>query len=177
MQFKLGCICLALFSLSACGGGGGGDGSSPGVGTSTFTVPAGIVSTVFRECLQSQASEKGWRSTADVRDIECARDYSVSDHGVGVETLEGVQAFSNLEEIIIHGSGTLGLGRIGDLSPLRGLGRLRTIEMYEADLRSLESIRNMSSLQRLVIIPTRFSDLSPITTLGGLKHLDLSQCD
>ena len=173
MQLKLGGLCFALLSLSACGGGGGG-GASPDAGASSFTVPDSIVSTRFRACLQSEAREKGWTSAADVRNIECDRDYSVSDYGVGVENLEGVQAFSNLEEIIIHGSGTLGLGRISDLSPLRGLGRLRTIEMYESDLRSLESIRNISSLQRLVIIPTRFSDLSPITTLNSLRHLDLS---
>ena len=176
MQIKSVFIYLALFSLSACGGGGGGggNGSSAGNGPSNFTVPSGIESAVFRECLESQASEKGWRSHADVRSIECERDYSVSDYGIGVETLAGVQAFPNLEEIIIHGSGTLGLGRISDLSPLRGLGRLRTIEMYESDLRSLESIRDMSSLRRLVIIPTRFSDLSPVATLGNLDHLDLS---
>ena len=171
MQIKLGCMCLFLITLSACGGGGG---SSGGGGTSTFVVPNSIVSVVFRECLESQAIEKGWRSNSDVRSIECQRDYSGSDHGVGVETLEGVQTFSNLEEIIIHGSGTLGLGRISDLSPLRNLGQLHTIEMYESDLRSLESIRSKSSLQRFVLIPTRISDISPVTSLANLKHLNLS---
>lgn len=170
MKLKLGCVYLLLVLLSACGGGD----SSGGSETSKFVVPSGIVSGVFRDCLQSQAIEKGWRSNSDVRSIECQRDYSGSDHGIGVETLEGVQAFSDLESIIIHGSGTLGLGRISDLSPLMNLGRLDTIEMYESDLRSLESIRGKSSLQRFVLIPTRISDISPITSLGNLKHLNLS---
>lgn len=169
MQIKLECVFLSLFSLSACGGG-----SSGGDGTSTFVVPSSIVSALFRDCLESQAIEKGWRDNSDVRSIECQRDYSVSDRGIGVETLDGVQTFSNLEEIIIQGSGTLGLGRISDLSPLKNLGRLRTIEMYESDLRSLESIRGKSSLQRFVVIPTYFSDLSPVTSLTNLKHLNLS---
>lgn len=169
-QIKLGCVFLSLIFLSACGGGG----SSGGDGTSTFVVPSSIVSAVFRDCLESQAIEKGWRNNSDVRNIECQRDYSVSDWGIGVESLEGVQAFSNLEEIVIYGSGTPGLGRITDLSPLMNLGRLHTIEMYESSLQSLESIRGKSSLQRFVVIPTSFSDLSPVVSLTNLKHLNLS---
>ncbi len=167
MYFRLVCLCLSVL-LSSCGGGGGESGN--GRGYSGFAVPGSVTDDALRDCLESLAIENGWRGASDVRSIVCYQDHS----GGGVASLEGVQEFPNLEEIIVEGSANLSRGRISDLSPLRGLGRLRTIELYESDLRSLESMRDMTSLQRLVIIPTRFSDLSPITTLVNLRHLDLS---
>ena len=165
--------CLLLAGcLSSCGGGGGG-GDGAGGGSSSFQVPTAIVSDVFKECLQAQAALKGWRGNADVRSIECQRKEG-SDYGIGVETLEGVQAFTNLEEIIMYGSGNPALGQVPDLSPLSGLTRLRTIEMYDSAVQTLEPLRNRTSLQRLVFIPTVFSDLSPLQTLPNLKHINFS---
>ncbi len=104
---------LAIF-LTACGGGGGGGDGSGGI--SNFQVPTAIVSELFRECLQAQAAVKGWRGIADVRSIECQRAPG-SDYGRGVETLEGVQVFANLEEIIMYGSGNLALGQVPAHAP------------------------------------------------------------
>ena len=165
-------ILSLVLCLQSCGGGGGG-GDTLG-GGSSFRVPSAIVSEVFRECLEAQAIEKGWRGIDDVRSIECQRDESVSDYGRGAETLEGVQVFKNLEEIIMYGSGNPALGQIPDLSPLRGLSRLRTIEMYDSAVQTLEPLQNKSSLERLVFIPTAFSDLSPLRGLPNLKHINFS---
>jgi len=160
--------------LVSCGGGGSGNGGGGGGGSAGFTVPGRIVSDRLRQCLESQAILKGWRNNSDVRSIECQTDFSGPDDGIGVENLEGVEVFSNLEVIIIYGSGRWGLGQIDDLSPLNGLNRLHTIEMYSSGLQSLESIRNLTSLQRLVIIPSNLNGLSPLTTLSNLKHLNIS---
>lgn len=162
---------LLVMFLAACGGGGGGDGSGR---TSSFQVPTAIVSELFRECLQAQASLKGWRGIADVRSIECPAKDIGSDYGQGIATLEGVQVFSNLEEIVIYGSELLQLGQVADLSPLRGLSRLRVVEMHYSDVKTLEPLRGMTSLERLVFIPTAFSDLSPLQTLPNLKHINFS---
>ena len=160
-------VLLALVSISSsCGGGGG--------GFSGFQVPGTIVSDVFKECLQAQAALKGWRGNGDVRSIECQRKEDVSDYGQGVETLEGVQVFSNLEEIIMYGSGNPALGQVPDLSPLSGLTRLRVVEMYDSAVQSLGPLRGKTQLERLVFIPTSFSDLSPLQTLPNLKHINFS---
>ena len=156
--------------LAACGGGGSGEGSS----SSGFTVPKAIVSDLFRECLQAQAALKGWQRNADVRSIECQRKEGVSDYGMGVETLEGVHVFTNLEEIMMYGSGNPTLGQIPDLSPLSGLKKLRIVEMHDSAVQTLEPLRGKTSIARLVFIPTAFSDLSPLRTLPNLKHINFS---
>ncbi len=166
----LSLLALGVVFLASCGGGGG----SGGAGSSAFTVPGRIVSDRFRECLEAQAALKGWRRNSDVRSIECVRDYRVTAYGTGVENLEGVQVFFNLEEIIIYSSGSYGLGQIDDLSPLKGLKRLHTIEMYTSALTDFESIRGKPSLRRLVVVPSRVNDLSALPSLPNLKHLNIS---
>lgn len=163
-------VSVSCLILASCGGGGGGGGGS----SAAFKVPGRIVSDRFRACLESQAVVNGWRKNSDVRSIECQTDYSGPDAGLGVENLEGVEVFSNLEEIIIHGSGRWGLGQIDDLSPLSGLKRLHTIEMYSSGLQTLESIRDHTALERLVLIPCKLNDLSPLPTLSGLRHFNCS---
>ncbi len=164
-------VLLLVTLLTACGGGGGDGGSG---GSSSFQVPSAIVSELFKECLQAQAVLKGWRGNADVRSIECQRKEGTSDYGQGVETLEGVQVFSNLEEIFMYGSGNPSLGQIPDLSPLSGLNRLRVVEIYDSAVQTLEPLRGKTSLERLVFIPTAFSDLSPLRTLPSLRHINFS---
>lgn len=167
-------VSVSCLILASCGGGGGGNGGGSGASSAAFKVPGRIVSDRFRECLESQAVVHGWRKNSDVRSIECQTDYSGPDAGLGVENLEGVEVFSNLEELIIHGSGRWGLGQIDDLSPLRGLKRLHTVEMYSSGLQTLESIRDHTALERLVLIPCKLNDLSPLPTLPGLRHFNCS---
>lgn len=173
---RITCFVFSLAVVAACGGGGGGNGNGGGGGggSSGFTVPGQVVSDRFRACLEAQAALKGWRRNADVRSIECEADFSGPDVGLGVENVEGVQAFTNLEEIIIYSSGRFGLGQIADLAPLRGLDRLHTIEMYNSAIESFESIRGMTSLRRLVVLPSRVNNLSALPTLTGLRHLNIS---
>jgi len=167
------CAAIALsILLAGCGGGGGG--SSSGDGGFGFVVPAAVVDPVFRACLENQAIEESWRSNSDVRSITCPRQDSVSDYGAGAASLAGVQAFSNLEEIFVEGAGTYALGQLEDLTPLRGLTRLHTIEVYSTALRSLDSIRGMRSLRHLTVSPSILGNLDALPTLTGLRYLEIS---
>lgn len=161
---------LFCILITSCGGGASGSGSMGG----TFSVPAGVTDTIFRSCLESQAKVKGWRNNTDVKSISCPRQDNSSSYGAGIVSLAGIQAFANLEEIFVEGSGNHALGQLGDLSPLSSMPRLHTIEVLVSDIRSFESIRGMNSLRKLTLILSNINDISALPSMPNLRYLNIS---
>jgi Leucine-rich repeat (LRR) protein len=59
-----------------------------------------------------------------------------------------------------------------DISPLRVLKTLRSLDCSHTQLDNLTPLKDMNSLEKLTLIGTKVSDLSPLRALPGLRSLD-----
>lgn len=113
----------------------------------------------IRDSLRKQ---EGQLTKADVSDI---RKFYQAAHGV--ESLEGMQHFINLEEFQIT------YGQIIDLSPLAGLTKLKRLMLWDQQIDDLSPLANLTNLERIIVFNNQISDISPLAGLTKLDYLDL----
>ncbi len=106
-----------------------------------------------------------------------------------IQSLEGLQFATNLEEINLHEnllsdlsplSGLTALKEIrlsgksfSDLSPLAGLTNLEGVGFWKTSVSDLSPLSGLTKLRWLEFGNSRVSDLSPLAGLTGLKRLEI----
>lgn len=86
-----------------------------------------------------------------------------------VTDFSAIGRLSNLEELAV------GVNDLGDARFLRNLRRLQTLSLEDADLTSLEALRNHPTLQDLDIIgATLPDDISVLTTIPNLRKISIT---
>ena len=85
-----------------------------------------------------------------------------------VKDLNGIQAFSNLENAFLH------CNHIKDLSPLSRCRKLRYFCISSNDLSVLVPLRRCVNLRQLHLDANHISDLTPLSDLPWLEDLSLT---
>lgn len=88
--------------------------------------------------------------------------------GYGIDSLEGIEALTNLQTLWIENN------NITDLTPLSGLTSLTKLSFERNSVTNLEALRNLTNLKDLFMSQNRIVDLEPI---GGLINLESLQLD
>ena len=110
-------------------------------------------------------------------------------HEMDIQSLEGLQFATNLEEISLHEnplsdlsplSGLTALKEVrlsgksfSDLSPLAGLTNLEGVGFWKTSVSDLSPLSGLTKLRWLEFGNSRVSDLSPLAGLTGLKRLEI----
>ena len=89
------------------------------------------------------------------------------DPDTGISDLTGLECATNLTELWISSDGN----RITDLSPLRGLTKLRVLWLDRTWITDLSPLRGLTSLEQLNLARNRITDLSPLRGLTSLERL------
>jgi len=109
-----------------------------------------------------------YRGDLFVHHLESLTTLFASDRDI--VSLEGIEYAANLE--VLH----LGGNRIGDVSPLKGLGKLRTLDLSDNGIRDaapIAELKRIRSLHGLDLSGNAIVDVEPITELEGLNSLTL----
>lgn len=109
-----------------------------------------------------------YRGELFVHHLESLTTLFASDRDI--VSLEGIEYAANLE--VLH----LGGNRIGDVSPLKGLGKLRTLDLSDNGIRDaapIAELKRIRSLHGLDLSGNAIVDVEPIAELEGLNSLTL----
>ena len=87
-------------------------------------------------------------------------------HEMDIQSLEGLQFATNLEEISLHDN------PLSDLSPLSGLTTLKEVRLSGESLSDLSPLADLVNLEGVGFWKTSISDLSPLSGLTKLKWLE-----
>ena len=132
-----------------------------------------------------------------VSDMETLK--KISAGGSEIETLEGIQWATNLEEVNIWSTSVSDLSPLAgltklswlrftgspasDLSPLRGLTNLRTLILYAVGhglgvdfILDISPLAGLTELHTLWLYWNRIADISPLEGLTKLRSLNLKGC-
>ena len=85
-----------------------------------------------------------------------------------IQSLEGLQFATNLEELSLHDN------PISDLSPLSGLATLKEIRLTGKSFSDLSPLAELTNLEGIGFWKTSVSDLSPLVGLTKLRWLQFS---
>ena len=85
---------------------------------------------------------------------------------MGIQSLEGLQFATSLEELSLHGN------PLSDLSPLSGLTALKEIRLSGESFSDLSPLAGLINLEGVGFWKTSVSDLSPLSGLTKLRWLD-----
>ena len=88
-----------------------------------------------------------------------------------IQSLEGLQFATNLEEISLHEN------PISDLSPLSGLATLKEIRLSGKSFSDLSPLAGLTNLEGVGFWKTSVSDLSPLSGLTKLRWLDFGHSE
>ena len=86
----------------------------------------------------------------------------------GIRDLTGLEAATNLENVILHHN------LISDLSPLAELPKLHTIHVGDNTISDLSPLAKSTTLERLDIWENLISDLSPLTGVINLRWINFN---
>ena len=91
----------------------------------------------------------------------------ITAESLGVSDLNGLEAFTLLKYLYLHGN------KITDLTPLSGCSALTELDLSGNGVTDLSPLTGLSGLTSLNIANNRVSDLSPLHSMTWLKSLDL----
>lgn len=110
--------------------------------------------------------------------------------GLGISSLEGLQAFTNLSELdasrnmindLAPLAGLAALTRVRlddnaivDISPITSLVNLRSIDLSDNAIATFPVMTGLTSLTALIMPGNQVGDLTPLASLQNLSALDLS---
>ncbi len=86
----------------------------------------------------------------------------------GVQTLEGLQAFTNLDRLFLN------FGSITEVGPLAGLTRLRVLSMLFNQVEDIAPLVGLEQLVSLTLQNNAITDLAPLAGLTRLGTLSLT---
>ena len=110
----------------------------------------------------------GKAPNASITKAEIVRLRHLEAENVDIRNLTGLEAATNLEEVMLNHN------LISDLSPLAGLLRLRTLRVGDNTISDLSALAESISLERLDLWENLISDLSPLAGLINLRSINLS---
>ncbi|PEQ91728.1 hypothetical protein CN481_15680 [Bacillus sp. AFS006103] len=85
-----------------------------------------------------------------------------------IESIEGLQHFTNLKELYLHDN------KIIDILPIENLHKLVRLELGNNDLEDINPLRNLVNLTRLAIgFSYKIRTVEPLVNLTQLRHLFL----
>ena len=94
------------------------------------------------------------------------------------EPYGGLKILAEIKEAKESGSTELilwtGVNQISDLSPLKGLTKLKLLKLDDNQISDLSPLKGLTDLKSLSLINNKITDLSPLKGLTNLKELWLS---
>ena len=84
-----------------------------------------------------------------------------------IESLVGLEAATNLQNVALGGN------NISDVSPLANLSKLRYLDLRGNQISDVSPLAHLSKLRHLELKGNQISDLTPLAHLSALRHLDL----
>lgn len=90
------------------------------------------------------------------------------------QVLSPLSGLNQLDRLTVIGFGRLDHSSL-DLNPLKGLTRLRSLELSANGIENIEPLTQLSQLQKLVLSENRISDLEPLRELRKLQVLYLDE--
>ena len=84
-----------------------------------------------------------------------------------INSLEGLENATNLEELIIPDS------KIENLAPIRSLNGLRILSLWNNRIKNISPLSDLEHLQVVHLNDNNISDLEPLTSLHSLQKLTL----
>lgn len=136
-------------------------------------------------------SALGKPAGAEIAASELAQLKQLQAANRGIVSLEGLQAATGLETLILRNNAIVDLAplqsltllqrleidanQIKDLSSLGGLVNLRFLFAHENDIDDLEPLASLAALEDLILFDNAISDISALVHLTQLKRLNLSR--
>ncbi len=148
-------------------GAGGGDGGNGQTCTNPVNVPDEVLEQAIRDALGKQGGELTCEDLANL--VEFNNDNN------GISNLEGLQYALNLEVLDTR------FGTFGDLSPLSGLTKLKSLILIENSISDISPLKNLTNLEILLLsngadgseTNNNVTDLTPLSGLTKLDRLDI----
>ena len=97
----------------------------------------------------------------------------ISASGRGVTDLTGLEHAKNLIFLAIHHNSTIDNNSLSNLSPLSGLTKLKTLDLWGNSISDLSPLSGLTQLTTLNLSKNSISDVSELVGLTQLTHLDL----
>ena len=116
---------------------------------------------VLRECALAFAEEYKTEYAHEVKELLCPN--------VGIENLEGLQYFINLADI------NMSLNPISELTPIRELFTIRSIELNGTNVSDISPLMNLANLEHLFLSGTPVTDVSGLVNTDSIQWLILEQ--
>lgn len=113
--------------------------------------------------------ENSINSIQELKDLETLPnlvELTIADSNL--TSLEGIEKFSNLEELYI------GKNKITDFSKLAELPNLKKLDISESELNNIDIIPSLTKLEQLEVYNNNLEDISSLTNNGTIKVLNLN---
>lgn len=119
-----------------------------------------IPNEILMDCIEEEATKKGWKYAKDVNSLSCAR--MVNTNGI-----DGIGVFGNIRSINFSG------GKIEDLSPLGHIISIDSLILSSNAISDLGPLSALTSLKTLNLGNNNISDINPLSALTGIEVLEL----
>ena len=86
-----------------------------------------------------------------------------------ITSLAGIEVCSNLEKIYLE------MSRVDDLSPLRALPKLVSLDIEGRSIKSVEGLRGHPAIESICLDRHPIDDLSALLSLPSLKRVSLEK--